>query len=241
MGVPVRVAIVDDDSVACWALRAAIAGVEGLSVCTSPGSPADLTDAGVDVLIIAAREPRCPEIGTWAAASSVPVLVISSTEDPAHAVAGIAAGAAGYLTTEGGPEALAAAVQAVAAGCVCLAGSLARAIPTLAHGGVPAPPPPLADLLSPREREALLHIGDGLTHGQAARRMGVSKATVDTYIERVRSKLGVNNKAALVRHALRLSDPPEPVPRPGTATAADGNGSAPDDCGAPHRMARPVF
>jgi DNA-binding CsgD family transcriptional regulator len=33
--------------------------------------------------------------------------------------------------------------------------------------------------------------------------MGVSKATVDTYVERIRAKLQVGNKADLTRAALR--------------------------------------
>lgn len=56
--------------------------------------------------------------------------------------------------------------------------------------------------LSPREREVLTYIADGYTHEQTARRIGISRHTVDTYIKRVRSKLTVGNKAELTRLAL---------------------------------------
>jgi DNA-binding NarL/FixJ family response regulator len=56
--------------------------------------------------------------------------------------------------------------------------------------------------LSPREEETLDLIARGLTHAQAASRMGVSRATVDTYIERIRAKLHVGNKAELARAAI---------------------------------------
>ena len=46
-------------------------------------------------------------------------------------------------------------------------------------------------------------IARGYTHAQAATRMGVTKATVDTYVERIRAKLQVGNKAELTRAALR--------------------------------------
>jgi DNA-binding NarL/FixJ family response regulator len=60
--------------------------------------------------------------------------------------------------------------------------------------------------LSPREQEVLRHIADGFTHGQAAFRIGISHHTVDTYVKRIRVKLGVGNKAQLVRAALALAD-----------------------------------
>jgi DNA-binding NarL/FixJ family response regulator len=56
--------------------------------------------------------------------------------------------------------------------------------------------------LSPREEQALELIARGFTHAQAARRMGVSKTTVDTYVERIRIKLQVGNKAELTRAAI---------------------------------------
>jgi two-component system, NarL family, invasion response regulator UvrY len=56
--------------------------------------------------------------------------------------------------------------------------------------------------LSPREQEVLRHIAEGFTHDQVARRIGISRHTVDTYVKRIRSKLGVGNKAQLVRAAM---------------------------------------
>jgi DNA-binding CsgD family transcriptional regulator len=58
--------------------------------------------------------------------------------------------------------------------------------------------------LSPREKEVLSWISGGLTHGQTATRMRITKATVDTYVERIRRKLGAGNKADLTRAAVTL-------------------------------------
>jgi DNA-binding CsgD family transcriptional regulator len=58
--------------------------------------------------------------------------------------------------------------------------------------------------LSPREREVLRWISGGMTHGQTATRMRITKATVDTYVERIRRKLGAGNKADLTRAAVTL-------------------------------------
>jgi two-component system invasion response regulator UvrY len=56
--------------------------------------------------------------------------------------------------------------------------------------------------LSPREAEVLRYIADGFTHDQAAHRIGISRHTVDTYVKRMKSKLGVSSKVQLVRAAI---------------------------------------
>ncbi|MCX5247139.1 LuxR C-terminal-related transcriptional regulator [Streptomyces sp. NBC_00201] len=57
--------------------------------------------------------------------------------------------------------------------------------------------------LSRREEQTLALIAQGFTHAQAAARMGVSVTTMNTYVERIRAKLQVGNKAELTRAALR--------------------------------------
>jgi DNA-binding CsgD family transcriptional regulator len=56
--------------------------------------------------------------------------------------------------------------------------------------------------LSEREGQVLRQISRGLTHGQIATRLGISPHTVDTYVKRIRAKLGAGNKAELTRAAL---------------------------------------
>lgn len=56
--------------------------------------------------------------------------------------------------------------------------------------------------LSGREMQVLQYIASGYTHSQAARRLGISQHTVDTYVKRIRAKLSVGNKAELTRAAI---------------------------------------
>jgi len=58
--------------------------------------------------------------------------------------------------------------------------------------------------MSAREQETLSYIARGLTHAQTASRMGITEATVNTHIERIRRKLGLGNKAELTRMAINL-------------------------------------
>jgi len=58
--------------------------------------------------------------------------------------------------------------------------------------------------LSPREREILALLADGETTSSAADRLGVCESTVRTHVERMRSKLCVNTRAAVVAEGFRL-------------------------------------
>lgn len=139
------------------------------------------------------------------------VLVISASGSPSDVVGAIQAGASGYVTKQSSPEILVAAVETVAAGGFALSPRLAdilHAELTRQHTADQAPGVPK---LSAREQEALELIASGFTHAQVATRMGVRKATVDTYIERVRTKLQVGNKAELTRAALRRTRSDGPI------------------------------
>jgi DNA-binding NarL/FixJ family response regulator len=119
------------------------------------------------------------------------------------------AGAGGIISKRESPDALVAAIRLVAAGGVVNEAAEPPAEP-------PAEPDPATDAdehaepettLSRREEQVLQQIAHGLTHGQVARRLGISRYTVDTYVKRIRAKLRLGNKAELTRAAVlrRLS------------------------------------
>ncbi|MEW2514703.1 helix-turn-helix transcriptional regulator [Streptomyces sp. NPDC046870] len=60
--------------------------------------------------------------------------------------------------------------------------------------------------LSPRELEILRRLPSGGTYDAIARGLGISRHTVDTYIRRIRAKVGAANRTQLVVLALRLEE-----------------------------------
>jgi len=77
--------------------------------------------------------------------------------------------------------------------------------------------------LSPQERQVLAHMASGLTYYAIAKRMQISRHTVDTYFRRIRAKTGARSRMQLLMYALRLDDATEwateePGPPPGRAT-----------------------
>jgi DNA-binding NarL/FixJ family response regulator len=218
----IRAAIIDDHPIARRGVDQILTESGRISVVASCASAAELSgalsDAGEagqpDVVVLDLyHDGGIPCLDAVAHLSrSTRVLVMSASGSPADVVGAVRAGAAGYVTKQSGPEVFVAAVETVAAGGFALSPRLAdilHAELARPHAGAPSPSGP--PQLSAREEEALGLIANGFTHAQVATRMGVSKATVDTYIERVRTKLQVGNKAELTRAALQRLQSSGPV------------------------------
>ncbi|MET8854245.1 response regulator transcription factor [Amycolatopsis sp. NPDC004625] len=194
-----RIALLDDHPVARRGLEQALTDLPDGIVALSTGSADELTgvlsagDSEVDVVVLdlylGGEQPSLELVRQVAAAHNV--LVMSASGRPADVVGAVRAGAHGYLTKQCSLDVIVAAVTTVAAGGFALSPKLADIL----HAEL-ARPNPTADL-SPREQQTLEYISCGLTHAQAAARMGVKESTVDTYVERIRAKLQVGNKAEL--------------------------------------------
>ena len=183
------------------------AGITVVAARTSPDDPPImLADT---VLVDAGLLTTDRDFGPITAmADHTPVLVVNNGH-PAAAADYLQAGASVVIGSREPGDRIVTAVRAVAAG---------DRVP--ASPAEPARTRPTDRLLSDREGQVLSQISRGLTHGQIATRLGISPHTVDTYVKRIRTKLGVGNKAELTRVALLGRQSPDPHPAP--APAAGG-------------------
>jgi DNA-binding NarL/FixJ family response regulator len=130
------------------------------------------------------------------------VLVVSDFAGGAQVVGALQAGAFGCVSKRVDDEELLRAVATVARGGLHLSPSLTSRLHTeLRQSATAVTVPPT---LAPREVETLRWLATGLTHGQIARRMDLTEATVSTYVKRIKNKLNVGNKADLTRKAIAL-------------------------------------
>jgi DNA-binding NarL/FixJ family response regulator len=209
----IRLAVIDDHPVARHGVVAILAAFDDLVVTSSVSAPGELSrnadgsiDADVVLLDLYQADGRPALSAVTDMSAHLPVLIVSASRAPADVLAAMQAGASGYLTKHASEEAYAAAIRSVAAGTFYLSAQLADLIQAATMSKRVARP---HEALSPREQQALGFIAQGFTHQQTATRMGVSKATVDTYIARIRAKLQLGNKAELALAALRfLPHPP---------------------------------
>ncbi|MEV8517860.1 LuxR C-terminal-related transcriptional regulator [Dactylosporangium sp. NPDC051484] len=119
-------------------------------------------------------------------AAQAPVLIL--TADPASAdIAALCGPGVSVTGKQADGPALVAAMAAAAAGAP---------LPRRSHA-----PEPHCVPLSEREEQVLHQVASGLTHGQIASRLGITRHTVDTYVKRIRAKLQIGNKAELTQAA----------------------------------------
>jgi DNA-binding NarL/FixJ family response regulator len=126
------------------------------------------------------------------------LLVLTMHEDSAYARVAHAAGAAGHVVKDAESAELLAAIRAVHRGrtLVQVGGQAAPTAEAEGGGAVP--------VLSPREQQVLELLVHGHTNREIAARLSLSVKTIETHRARLTDKLGLRNRAELVRLALDL-------------------------------------
>jgi DNA-binding NarL/FixJ family response regulator len=123
------------------------------------------------------------------------VLVLTTYDSDADITRAMAAGAIGYVLKDIPRAGLLDAIRRAHGGEAVLAPSVATKLVRQQHTVRPAS-------LSEREREVLTLVATGATNRDIAAVLGVSEATVKTYLTRVFAKLEVGDRTAAVTAAL---------------------------------------
>ncbi|KOU56971.1 LuxR family transcriptional regulator [Streptomyces sp. MMG1533] len=136
-------------------------------------------------------------------------LMLTSFDDEDALLDAIMAGAAGYVLKQIKGSDLISAVRTVASGQSMLdPATTARLMRSLRADPAEAPAvsPELASL-SPRERDILTLIGDGLTNREIGKKLYLSEKTVKNHISRLLAKLGVQRRVQAAVLASQLEQP----------------------------------
>ncbi|MFK4869361.1 response regulator [Streptomyces sp. CSMPJR101] len=141
-------------------------------------------------------------------------LMLTSFDDEEALLDAIMAGASGYVLKQIRGSDLVSAVRTVASGQSMLdPATTARLMSSLRADPVETPSvPPELEGLSPRERDILALIGDGLTNREIGKKLYLSEKTVKNHISRLLAKLGVQRRVRAAVLASHLEHP-EPTDR----------------------------
>jgi two-component system response regulator NreC len=142
------------------------------------------------------------------------VLALTVHEDKQYFMEMLAAGASGYLTKQAAADELVSAIRAVASGNVYLQPALARWLlddyQRLARQSGQTLRNPERnedvvglDILSPRERQVLELVGQGLNNDEIGRKLELSPKTIARHRERIMNKLNMHSRTELVKFAIR--------------------------------------
>jgi len=144
------------------------------------------------------------------------VIVLSAHKQIHDVTDALNAGAVGYVLKADPPETLMHALEHVARGESYVAPTLAISLAREAKEATPD----ILEVLSEREREVFRLAADCRTSPEIARALCLARKTVDTHLNRINRKLGLRDRAELVRfaasiglvHSLRR---PSTMPAPG--------------------------
>lgn len=199
----IRVALVEDDPLIRAGIAAVLTARPDLDVV---GEASDGDEAAAlveacrpDVLVLDIRMARLDGVAATrqvcAGAAAPPVLILTTFDGDPQVLQALQAGASGYVLKRNVDD-LAPAIRRVADGEVWLdpavTGRVLAAVVALPR---PGSPDALVATLTPREREVLALLAEGLSNAELAERLFVGVGTVKTHLSRILFKTGCRDRA----------------------------------------------
>ena len=209
---PISVVLADDQALMRMGFRMVLEAEEDIAVV---GEASDGTSALAqakalhpDVILMDVRMPGMNGIeATERIARECPgtrVLILTTFDLDEYAFAGLRAGASGFLLKDTRPTELAEAIRTVASGEAVVSPRITQRMlemfaTSLPNSGTPAQASdPRIDSLTPREKEILVLMSQGMSNAEIAEHLVVSATTVKTHVGNVLAKLDVRDRVQAV-------------------------------------------
>ncbi len=213
----IRVVVVDDHPVVRSGLIGMLAVTDDISVVGEAGDGAEalalVESTTPDVVLMDLRMPRMDGVAaTGAIVSGYPstrVLVLTTYDTDTDILHAVEAGAAGYLLKDTPHADLLDGIRAAARGETVLAPPVAARL--MSRLRTPSAPPTAQP--SPRELEVLAAVARGLSNAEIGRELFIGEATVKTHLQRLFTKLDVDDRTRAVTVAMERGLLPNPRTR----------------------------
>ena len=210
MTAPVRVVIADDEGLVRSGFRLLLDNEDDIRVVGEATTGAEAIERArstrPDIVLMDIRMPQLDgieatrRIAGAAELAGVRILILTTYDTDEYVYDALQAGASGFLLKDAGPAELLHAVRVIAAGEALLAPRITRRL--IGHFAAGRVARQAADErlapLTPREREVLALVGQGLSNDEIGTAMFLSPATARTHVSRAMTKLGARDRAQLV-------------------------------------------
>jgi DNA-binding NarL/FixJ family response regulator len=215
----VRVVLVDDQTLVRTGFRLVLDETGDIEVVGEAANGAQALDVVArtrpDVVLMDVRMPGLNGIEATRRIRTgqhpTKVIILTTFDLDEYVLAGLRAGASGFLLKDALAADLISAVRVVAAGEAVAAPSVTRRL--IAHylGNVPSRSSPDERLaaLTTREREVLTLVTHGLSNPEIAAALVLSESTVKTHLGRILAKLDLRDRvqAVILGYECGLADP----------------------------------
>ncbi|MGA4544265.1 response regulator [Uniformispora flossi] len=200
MSAPIRVFLLDDHEIVRRGLADLLGAEPDIEVVGESASAQEairrIPALSPDVAVLDGRLPDGSGIDVCREVRSrfpeIQALILTSYDDEDALFAAIMAGAAGYVLKQIRGTDLVDGIRRVAAGQSLLDPGITAKVLERVRTGTTVDPR-LADL-SPREREVLEFVTEGLTNRQIAQKMQLAEKTVKNYVSALLGKLGLERR-----------------------------------------------
>ena len=206
-----RILLADDHGLVRQGLRLILNGEPDLAVVAEAGDGAEAVElaahGGVDLAILDIAMPRMT--GLQAAremsrrAPGLRILMLSMYDNEQYFFEALKSGASGYVLKSVADRDLLEACRATLRGEPFLyAGAVTALIRDYLHRARQGDALP-DTILTPREEEVLKLVAEGFSSREIAKTLGISAKTVDRHRTNTLAKLGLRDRLALTRYAIR--------------------------------------
>jgi DNA-binding NarL/FixJ family response regulator len=209
---PVRLVLADDEALLRRGLRVLLEADGRVKVVGEAADGEELLAAIVehrpDVALIDVQMPGSDGLYALRRIQSLPhqpaTAILTTFDIDEYIAEALELGAHGFLLKDAEPEALVRAVLDLAAGGAVLDPRItARLLPALRSSGGQLRTARAMGTLSARERQVLDLLSGGRSNAAIAARLGLTEATVKSYVSTVLNKLGVQNRVQAALAAQR--------------------------------------